>query len=193
MGSRRHVRYLDSHGNRISDDSKLARIESLRIPPAWTDVWISPNASAKLQATGVDSAGRRQYLYHPEHRAAQEQAKYDRLVRFAEKLPEIRVAMGEHMLVARDVVGVEPVGGVYRPLAGDRRARGMLRAGEGLEGFAKQDELDEQEFWAQVEEARGTATRLAGRIREGDVRHDPRGGECPSWCELWTMCRVARP
>jgi len=104
-----------------------------------------------------------------------------------------RLQVPLYMLVARDVVGVEPVGGVYRPLAGDRRARGMLRAGEGLEGFAKQDELDEQEFWAQVEEARGTATRLAGRIREGDVRHDPRGGECPSWCELWTMCRVARP
>jgi len=98
-----------------------------------------------------------------------------------------------YMLVARDVVGVEPVGGVYRPLAGDRRARGMLRAGEGLEGVAKQDELDERDFWARVEEARETATRLAGRIRGGDVRHDPRGGECPSWCELWTMCRVARP
>jgi DNA topoisomerase-1 len=96
-GSRRHFRYLDSHGTRITDDSKLARIESLRIPPAWTDVWISPNASANLQATGVDSAGRRQYLYHPEHRAAQEQAKYDKLVRFAERLPEIRTAMGEHM------------------------------------------------------------------------------------------------
>jgi ATP-dependent helicase/DNAse subunit B len=104
-----------------------------------------------------------------------------------------RLQVPLYMLVARDVVGVEPVGGVYRPLAGDRRARGMLRAGEGLEGFAKQDELDEQAFWEQVEEARGTATRLAGRIREGDVRHDPRGNECPSWCELWKMCRVARP
>jgi RecB family exonuclease len=104
-----------------------------------------------------------------------------------------RLQVPLYMLVARDVVGVEPVGGVYRPLAGDRRARGMLRAGEGLEGFAKQDELDEQAFWAQVEQARETATRLAGRIRAGDVRHDPRGDECPAWCELWTMCRVARP
>jgi ATP-dependent helicase/DNAse subunit B len=104
-----------------------------------------------------------------------------------------RLQLPLYMLVARDIVGVEPVGGVYRPLAGDRRARGMLRAGEGLEGFTKQDELDEQEFWAQVDEARETATRLAGRIRTGDVRHDPRGGDCPAWCELWTMCRVARP
>ena len=104
-----------------------------------------------------------------------------------------RLQVPLYMLVARDVVGVEPVGGVYRPLAGDRRARGMLRAGEGLEGFAKQDELDEASFWAQVTKGRETAERLAGRIRTGDVHHDPRGGECPSWCDLWTICRIRRP
>jgi DNA topoisomerase-1 len=94
---RRQFRYLDSRGNRIGDPAKLARIESLVIPPAWKDVWISPRASAKLQATGIDSAGRRQYLYHPEYRAQQEQAKYDRLIRFAESLPDLRAAMAEHM------------------------------------------------------------------------------------------------
>jgi DNA topoisomerase I len=94
---RRQFRYLDSRGNRIDDPAKLARIESLVIPPAWKDVWISARASAKLQATGVDSAGRRQYLYHPEYRAQQEQAKYDRLIRFAESLPDLRAAMAEHM------------------------------------------------------------------------------------------------
>jgi DNA topoisomerase-1 len=94
---RRQFRYLDSRGNRIGDPAKLARIESLVIPPAWKDVWISPRASAKLQATGVDSAGRRQYLYHPEYRAQQEEAKYDRLIRFAESLPDLRAAMAEHM------------------------------------------------------------------------------------------------
>ena len=67
------------------------------IPPAWKDVWISPRAGAKLQATGIDKAGRRQYLYHPEYRARQEQEKFDNLVRFAEKLPELRAAMAEHM------------------------------------------------------------------------------------------------
>ncbi len=76
---------------------KIERIAQLVIPPAWTDVWISPRASAKLQVTGVDKAGRRQYLYHPEFRARQEQAKFDNLVRFAEKLPGLRMAMGEHM------------------------------------------------------------------------------------------------
>jgi DNA topoisomerase I len=96
-GSKGRFRYLDSRGNRIEDPAKLERIEKLVIPPAWRDVWISPRPNAKLQATGVDKAGRRQYLYHPEFRAAQEQAKFDRLILFAEKLPELRQAMGEHM------------------------------------------------------------------------------------------------
>ena len=94
---RRRFRYLDSRGNRISDPAKLERIEALVIPPAWKEVWISPRANAKLQATGIDSAGRRQYLYHPEYRAQQEQTKYDKLIRFAERLPDLRAAMAEHM------------------------------------------------------------------------------------------------
>jgi DNA topoisomerase I len=96
-GSKGRFRYLDGRGNLIDDPAKIERIESLVIPPAWRDVWISPRAGAKLQATGVDKAGRRQYLYHPEFRAQQEQAKFDSLVRFAERLPDLRMAMGEHM------------------------------------------------------------------------------------------------
>jgi DNA topoisomerase IB len=96
-GGRGRFRYLDARGNRIEDPEKLERIEKLVIPPAWRDVWISPQPRAKLQATGVDAAGRRQYLYHPEFRAQQEQAKFDKLVRFAEKLPDLREAMAEHM------------------------------------------------------------------------------------------------
>jgi len=97
LGSRRRFRYEDSRGRPITDEAALERIDSLRVPPAWKDVWISPRAGAKLQATGVDSAGRRQYLYHPEFRARQEQAKFDRLVLFAERLPALRGAMAEHM------------------------------------------------------------------------------------------------
>src|SRR5919199_2931815 len=96
-GSSGRFRYYDARGKEITDPAKIARIESLVIPPAWRDVWISPRAGAKLQATGLDKAGRRQYLYHPEYRAAQEQAKYDKLIRFAERLPDLRQAMGEHM------------------------------------------------------------------------------------------------
>jgi DNA topoisomerase-1 len=97
VGSRRHFRYEDSKGRRITDRDKLERIESLAIPPAWKDVWISPRPGAKLQATGVDAAGRRQYLYHPAYRAQQEQAKYDKLIRFAERLPELRATMADHL------------------------------------------------------------------------------------------------
>lgn len=64
--------YVDSAGARVTDPEVLARIRALVIPPAWTDVWISPNPRSKLQATGYDAAGRKQYLYHPEFRAAQE-------------------------------------------------------------------------------------------------------------------------
>jgi DNA topoisomerase-1 len=85
--------YFDQAGKRITDPAKIERIEKLAIPPAWRDVEISPSARAKLQATGYDKAGRKQYVYHPDFRAAQEQAKYDKLIRFAEKLPELRAAL----------------------------------------------------------------------------------------------------
>jgi DNA topoisomerase I len=96
-GRKGRFTYDDSRGKRISDPAKLARIEDLVIPPAWKDVWISPRATAKLQATGVDRAGRRQYLYHPEFRARQEQEKFDKLVRFAERLPDLREAMAKDL------------------------------------------------------------------------------------------------
>jgi DNA topoisomerase-1 len=94
---RRRFRYVDSRGNPIEDGAALERIRSLVIPPAWHDVWISPNPGAKLQATGVDAAGRRQYLYHPEFRAAQERAKFERLLHFAKSLPTLRSRARRHL------------------------------------------------------------------------------------------------
>jgi DNA topoisomerase-1 len=96
-GSRRRFRYYHANGGRITDPDKIERIESLRIPPAWRDVWISPRPNAKLQATGIDAAGRRQYLYHADFRAQQEEEKFDKLVRFADKLSELRAVMAKHM------------------------------------------------------------------------------------------------
>src|SRR4051794_4194031 len=96
-GSRGRFRYVDARGRRITDAAKLERIEALAIPPAWKEVWISPRPTAKLQATGVDTAGRRQYLYHEDYRAAQEEAKFHKLVRFADALPAFREAMSEHI------------------------------------------------------------------------------------------------
>ena len=92
-GRKGAFRYLDAAGTRITDPAKIERIEKLAIPPAWRDVEISPSARARLQATGYDRAGRKQYLYHPDFRAEQEQAKYDKLIRFAEKLPGLRAAL----------------------------------------------------------------------------------------------------
>src|SRR5436190_1133899 len=93
LGSRGRFRYVDARGRRIADADALERIDSLPIPPAWRDVRISPRAKAKLQATGLDRAGRLQYLYHPEFRAQQEAAKFEKLIRFGEKLPDLRKAM----------------------------------------------------------------------------------------------------
>ncbi|HUY71450.1 MAG TPA: PD-(D/E)XK nuclease family protein [Gaiellaceae bacterium] len=107
---------------------------------------------------------------------------------------ERRLQIPLYMLVLRDLAGIEPLGGVYRALSGARAARGMLRAEarDELPGFKPNDYLDEGQFWAQVETARERALGAARRIRAGDVVHDPKGGECPSWCDLWTMCRVPR-
>jgi DNA topoisomerase-1 len=93
----RGFRYYDANGQEITDAAKLERIDALRIPPAWREVRISPRPRAKLQAVGLDKAGRKQYLYSAEFRAQQEQAKYDKLVRFGENLTELRAAMAKHM------------------------------------------------------------------------------------------------
>jgi hypothetical protein len=108
---------------------------------------------------------------------------------------EKRLQIPLYMLVLRDLVGVEPLGGLYRPLSGERKARGLLRAEareDGIPGFAKNDYLPEEEFWGKVEGARELAVGIVERIRTGDVRHDPKGGDCPTWCELWSMCRIKR-
>ncbi len=108
---------------------------------------------------------------------------------------EKRLQIPLYMLVLRDLVGIEPLGGLYRPLSGERKARGLLRAEareDGVPGFARNDYLDEEAFWSQVERARELAVGIVDRIREGDVRHDPKSGDCPTWCELWPMCRVKR-
>ena len=105
---------------------------------------------------------------------------------------EARLQIPLYLLVLRDQLGLEPMGGVYMPL-GDRNARGLMRAGEdAVPGFAKADYLVDADFEAEIEHARGVAVGLAERIRAGDVRHDPHGGDCPGWCDLWRICRKER-
>jgi DNA topoisomerase I len=82
--------YQDERGRRIEDPGVLKRIRELAVPPAWRDVWVCPDPLGHLQATGVDAAGRRQYLYHPRWRERRDREKFERMLRFAELLPGLR-------------------------------------------------------------------------------------------------------
>lgn len=83
-------RYFDPDGKRITDKDDLQRIQSLAIPPAWTEVWICPSANGHLQATGRDARERKQYRYHPKWRQVRDETKYERMKLFGEALPRIR-------------------------------------------------------------------------------------------------------
>jgi DNA topoisomerase-1 len=91
----KQFRYLDSDGKAVTDEDTLARIKSLVIPPAWTDVWICKHALGHLQATGRDARGRKQYRYHPRWRSHRDEAKYERMLSFGKALPAIRKAVDE--------------------------------------------------------------------------------------------------
>lgn len=81
-------RYVQN-GERV-DKATLSRIASLAVPPAWTDVRIAPGSNAKVQATGIDASGKKQYIYSKSHTARREAAKFDRITSFAERLPKLR-------------------------------------------------------------------------------------------------------
>ncbi|MEO6090022.1 MAG: DNA topoisomerase IB [Umezawaea sp.] len=89
MRSGRGFTYRDAKGDRV-DAGTRERIAALAIPPAWTDVWIAPHPNGHVQATGVDDAGRRQYLYHPAWREQKDGAKYGRALELAATLPAAR-------------------------------------------------------------------------------------------------------
>jgi len=88
--SGRGFTYRDPEGRTIRDAETLERIRAIVIPPAWTDVWISPWPNGHLQATGRDARGRKQYRYHARYRARRDTAKFERLIAFARALPDIR-------------------------------------------------------------------------------------------------------
>jgi DNA topoisomerase I len=82
--------YFDAESKPIRDEQRLLRIKRLAVPPAWTDVWICPSPNGHIQATGRDARRRKQYLYHERWREIRDETKYDRMLSFAEKLPQIR-------------------------------------------------------------------------------------------------------
>lgn len=85
-----HFRYKDATGAWVRDPDEIARIRSLAIPPAYTDVWICPLPNGHLQATGIDARGRKQYRYHPDWRLLKDESKFERLEAFGSTLPRIR-------------------------------------------------------------------------------------------------------
>jgi DNA topoisomerase I len=85
-------RYYDSSGAEVTNPETLHRIGALGIPPAWKDVWISPDPLGHIQATGVDSRGRTQYRYHQLWREQRDAQKFEHMLRFAGALPALRSA-----------------------------------------------------------------------------------------------------
>ena len=82
--------YRDGTGAFVRDPALAARVQELVIPPAWTEVWICADPDGHIQATGRDEKGRKQYIYHPGWGQVRDQAKYNRLLPFAEALPALR-------------------------------------------------------------------------------------------------------
>ena len=83
-------------GARVSA-ADLSRIDELRIPPAWINVWINSTPGGAVQAIGTDAAGRLQYLYHPNHVRRQDARKFRRVIKFAEALPKMRVTVAANL------------------------------------------------------------------------------------------------
>ena len=90
--------FYDADGNFVKDEELIHRFNRLVIPPAYTNVWISPYENGHLQFTGTDAAGRKQYRYHPEWNKIRNQSKYHRLQLFAEHLPAIRKQVDHDLL-----------------------------------------------------------------------------------------------
>jgi DNA topoisomerase IB len=93
----RGFRYLLPDGEAVEDPEVLVRIHELVIPPAWNEVWICPYPGGHIQATGIDAAGRKQYLYHPRWRARRDLEKFDDMVEFARRLPAMRAYVGDRL------------------------------------------------------------------------------------------------
>jgi DNA topoisomerase I len=99
----RRFAYLDAGGAPITDSQTLTRIRALVIPPAWREVWICPDPLGHLQATGVDAAGRRQYLYHELWREQQDHLKFEHMEHFARALPQMRQGLVAKMCESHEL------------------------------------------------------------------------------------------
>lgn len=95
-----HFIFIGLDGKTITDEKEIQRIRTLAIPPAYTDVWISPKANGHIQATGRDAKGRKQYRYHKRWREVCDETKYTKMVAFAEVLPNIRKSINRDLALS---------------------------------------------------------------------------------------------
>jgi DNA topoisomerase IB len=116
----RGFEYRDPAGERIDDPEVLQRIAELAIPPAWREVWICMDPRGHLQATGIDAAGRKQYLYHEQWRAHRDRQKFDSMIAFGQALPRMRRRVARDLRLAR--------GGKSAPAADARLSRERVLA-----------------------------------------------------------------
>ena len=89
--------YAGPNGAKLAAKPALKRIRSLAVPPAWTDVWISPDPNGHIQATGRDARGRKQYIYHSGWRELRDSTKFEHMLEFARLLPRIRKRVEKDM------------------------------------------------------------------------------------------------
>ncbi|MEV1328778.1 DNA topoisomerase IB [Micromonospora costi] len=89
--------FLDPSGEPVRDPDTVERLRALVIPPAWRDVWICPYPNGHIQATGIDAAGRKQYLYHPAWREKRDEAKFDHVLEVARRLPALRARVDQDL------------------------------------------------------------------------------------------------
>ncbi|WP_356834723.1 hypothetical protein [Arthrobacter sp. APC 3897] len=121
--------YRGPRGDLLTDRETRDRIRALAIPPAWTNVWISPYANGHIQATGTDAAGRRQYIYHPHWRELKDREKFDRSLEFAQSLPAARRLITKHLRRKQPPAGLcSGAADCRRRCAADRRR--TLRRGQ---------------------------------------------------------------
>lgn len=155
--------YTDAKGDRIKDRDEIDRLNAVALPPAYQDAWYCPSADGHIQATGYDEKGRKQYRYHPEFRARQDSAKYDRCGDFGRALPLIRARVESDL--RRTALSKErAVAAIVRLLD-----RGRLRIGN--ESYAKAN----KSFGATTLRSRhakvtGSTLRLSFRSKSGKDR-----------------------
>lgn len=155
--------YYDAKGSRIIDADERDRLNSVALPPAYTDAWFCPAANGHILATGIDAKGRKQYRYHPEFRTARESEKFDGCTTFGSLLPLVRKRVEED-LKARGLTRERAIASVVRLLD-----LGAIRVGN--DAYAKaNNSFGATTLRQKHAEVKGTTLRFQFRAKGGKER-----------------------